>query len=51
LIGHEGAVNSVSFSPDGLKIISGSNNKMIRIWNLETGLTERKYSDFERVLS
>jgi WD40 repeat protein len=39
-------VNSVSFSPDGLRLISVSGNG-IKIWNLETGIVEKKYPDGE----
>jgi WD40 repeat protein len=37
-------VISVSFSPDGLRIISASDDG-IKIWNLETGKVEKNYSD------
>ena len=37
LQGHEGEVNSVSFSPDGSKIVSGSNDKTVRVWDSQTG--------------
>ena len=36
--GHIVAVNSVSFSPDGTKIVSGSDDNTIRIWDVKTGL-------------
>lgn len=32
-----GAVNSVNFSPDGSKIVSGSQDKSVKIWNTTTG--------------
>jgi hypothetical protein len=32
LNGHKGLVNSVAFSPDGRRIVSGSNDKTIGIW-------------------
>ena len=38
LQGHEDHVRSVAFSPDGLKIISGSDDKTIRIWDASTGV-------------
>lgn len=37
LQGHEGAVESVAFSPDGHCIASGSQDKTIRLWNTQTG--------------
>ena len=30
-------VTSVAFSPDGKKIVSGSDDKTIRVWDAETG--------------
>ena len=30
---HSGEVRSVAFSPDGKTIVSGSNDKMIKVWN------------------
>ena len=35
--GHKGWVESVSFSPDGRWIVSGSNDKTIKIWDDTTG--------------
>ena len=35
--GHSDSVWSVSFSPDGLKVVSWSKDKSIKIWNLKTG--------------
>ena len=37
LLGHTGIVKSVCFSKDGKKIVSGSKDSSIRIWNAETG--------------
>ena len=37
LEGHDSMVISVSFSPDGKTLASGSADKTIRLWNLETG--------------
>jgi WD40 repeat protein len=33
LKGHDGIVNSVSFSPDGKYLASGSNDGMIKLWS------------------
>ncbi|MEH2332941.1 WD40 repeat domain-containing protein [Nostoc sp.] len=37
LPGHQDAVNSISFSPDGKTIASGSWDKTIKLWNIESG--------------
>src|SRR5262249_14592478 len=37
LSGHEGSVNSAAFSPDGLRIVTASDDKTARIWNAVTG--------------
>ncbi|MEE0961709.1 MAG: hypothetical protein U0L54_04100, partial [Bacteroidales bacterium] len=34
---HSSVVNSVAYSPDGTKIISGSSDKTVKIWNANTG--------------
>ena len=36
--GHEMSVTSVAFSPDGSKIVSGSFDKTIRVWDASTGV-------------
>jgi hypothetical protein len=36
-IGHTDWIRSVGFSPDGKWVVSGSDDKMIRIWDSETG--------------
>ena len=33
---HSGWINSVAFSPDGTKIVSGSSDKTIKVWDAET---------------
>ena len=38
LKGHDGIVKSVAFSPDGSKIVSGSYDKTIRVWDASTGV-------------
>ncbi|MEG5048537.1 serine/threonine-protein kinase [Microcoleus sp. B4-C1] len=37
LVGHSSAVTSVAFSPDGATLASGSEDKTIEMWKLETG--------------
>jgi WD40 repeat protein len=35
--GHQGRVNSVTVLPDGRRALSGSTDKTLRLWDLETG--------------
>ncbi|MCZ8308757.1 MAG: NACHT domain-containing protein [Microcystis sp. LE19-98.1E] len=37
LLGHNDSVLSVSFSPDGKTLASGSHDNTIKLWNVETG--------------
>ena len=37
LQGHNGPVTSVAFSPDGKRIVSGSDDKTVKVWDAETG--------------
>ena len=37
LKGHSNAVMSVSFSPDGKRIVSGSVDKTLKVWDAQTG--------------
>jgi WD40 repeat protein len=35
--GHTGGVRSVAYSPDGARIVSGSEDRTIRVWDAHTG--------------
>ena len=35
--GHSAAVVSVAFSPDGKHFVSGSEDKLVKVWHTETG--------------
>ncbi|KIM34905.1 hypothetical protein M413DRAFT_32925 [Hebeloma cylindrosporum] len=43
--GHTRWITSVAFSPDGARIVSGSSDKTIRIWDVETGNQFRASAD------
>ncbi|MFN0056132.1 MAG: protein kinase domain-containing protein [Planctomycetales bacterium] len=48
LLGHTDFVNSVSFSPDGSRIVTGSSDKTVKLWDAATGeelLTLRGHAD------
>ncbi|HEY3325223.1 MAG TPA: TIR domain-containing protein [Planctomycetota bacterium] len=36
--GPENGINAYAFSPDGKRVLTGGNDKKVRLWNLETGL-------------
>ena len=37
LTGHTALVRSVAFSPNGNRVVSGSGDNLVKIWNAETG--------------
>lgn len=43
LKGHSGCINSVAFSPDGSHLVSGGQDRSIRVWNLATNTSQRLY--------
>ena len=43
--GHSESVNSVSYSPDGKFIVSGSHDESIRIWSSSSGEMIQKVLD------
>ena len=47
LKGNLGYVRSLAFNPDGKTLVSGSYDKTIKIWNLESGIliNEVKYKE------
>jgi serine/threonine protein kinase len=41
--GHTGTVNTVAFSPDGSHVLSGSDDKTLRLWDIATGQEIRRF--------
>ena len=37
LRGHSRTVNSIAFSPDGKRVVSGSRDKLVKIWDAASG--------------
>ena len=37
LIGHSDWIRAIAFSPDGKYLVSGSNDRTVRLWDLQTG--------------
>jgi WD40 repeat protein/serine/threonine protein kinase len=48
LVGHEGPVFGVAYSPDGKTAVSGAFDNMLILWNLETGEIIRKFEGHEK---
>ena len=51
LKGHNDGVNSVHFCPDGLKIVSASDDKTLRVWDVRTGECQQTIHDLGKVMS
>ncbi|ACK68582.1 WD-40 repeat protein [Gloeothece citriformis PCC 7424] len=51
LEGHDSYVNSVSISPDGKTLASGSGDNTIKLWNLETGEQIRTLKGHEETVT
>jgi len=48
LRGHEGRVRSVAFAPQSRRIVSGSSDKTVRVWDAETGDQVARLDGHER---
>jgi WD40 repeat protein len=43
--GHTSAIRSLSWSPDGTRIVSASNDQTVHIWDVKTGASYQTYQD------
>ena len=43
LTGHSRDVNVVAFSVDGKRVVSGSDDRLVKIWDTETGAEVRSF--------
>ena len=43
LTGHSDRVTTVAFSPDGDRVASGSNDRLVKIWDTATGAEVRSF--------
>jgi len=50
-LGHGGAVNSVTFSPDGKQVLSGAGDGTVKLWDIASGLELRAYSGDDGVVA
>ena len=48
---HEGCVNTVSFTQDGERLVSGSDDLYVNIWNWQTGTLLHHDEDIVQVYS
>ena len=44
LSGHAGEVNSLTFTPDGTSLVSGSDDRTAKLWDLQTGGVVKTFS-------
>jgi len=50
LVGHQGSVETIEFSEDGRRLISGAVDRTVRMWDLDTGRSE-VYAGLEGVVT
>jgi WD40 repeat protein len=51
LVGHKGMIRAIAFTPDGQKIVSGGDDRMLRVWDAATGKELHRYPHPGTVIS
>ncbi|KAN0075156.1 hypothetical protein V8E54_007767 [Elaphomyces granulatus] len=51
LTGHSRQVNSVAFSPDGKRVVSGSYDSTVRVWDIATGQADQTLTGHSRAVT
>jgi WD40 repeat protein/GTPase SAR1 family protein len=51
LVGHRDSVRSVAVLPDGQRALSGSDDRIMRLWDLKTGVQLCRFAAYSQVLS
>jgi len=51
IAGHKNYIQSASFSPDGKYIVSGGDDKILRLWDCKTGLLVKKFLGHESAIN
>jgi WD40 repeat protein len=51
LRGHDKRITSVALSPDGRRLVSGSDDKTIRVWDVQTGRELKRFTGHTDVVT
>ena len=46
--GHTGHVNTIAFSPDGLYVLTGGDDRTLRLWDVNAAVVKARLGTMER---